>query len=356
MLRRLLILCLLLAPASSDAATTIHVLGSFNGWQPSVFEEPGMTFDGSVWRDTVSIGGDEVDRGYQQFKLVTDGNWDVPPDYVLCPDRLDEYGRLSGPVCPIAYGLNLQMYADVAGRYEMRLDETALTYTATLVRAFDGRITGHVSFPGAAASTQAAPTAMIYVSDEHAFVLARSRSDETTGAFEVGRLETGRPYSVAVVAPGFAEVQFANVVIPDGGSVDLGGITMLRDCSTQYSSIQVVGDFNAWDTTVPSMTFADCVWRDTLVVVSGCHYMKFRTNGDWGDDFGTCSVQDPTCSTPLSGSTCVGNGESALGQISIPSTDLYVFRLDEFLGTYEIVPLVTPTRRVSWGRLKTRYR
>jgi len=124
----------------------------------------------------------------------------------------------------------------------------------------------------------------------------------------------------------------------------------------QAKSVCLVGDFNNWDVTTPGMTYANCVWSATLHVVAGCYYMKFRTNNDWGNDYGTCTAQDPTCTTPLTGKICLVSDNLALGKINFASTDDYIFRIDEHAGTYQIVSMTTPVHRTSWGGLKSRYR
>lgn len=353
-------LTLLLAAgaAPSRAADAIHVIGSFNNWDTGLWtSDPGMTRDGSTWRDTLDIGQWHVERGYQQFKFVTDRAWDIPPDYCLCPSRLDEYTALSGPVCLVDYGLNLQLIAPAAGAYAMTLDETALTFQASLVEAYAASITGTVTAGTAQApGALSAPAATVYVVRAGGNVLAASAgADPATGAFAAGPLDGGT-YNLYFVAPGYLEAAVLGVVVADGGTTDVGTVPMQSGCTTQWSAVQVVGDFNGWNIGTPSMTVNGCVWEDTLLVAAGCHYMKFRTNNDWGNDYGTCTAQDPSCTVPLTGATCLVSGELALGRIQFPATDEYRFVLDELNRTYVIQPLGTPVRTTTWGRLKLRYR
>ncbi len=124
-------------------------------------------------------------------------------------------------------------------------------------------------------------------------------------------------------------------------------------CAADFTTIQVVGDFNGWDEGTPGMTEEEPrVWVDTLAVDAGCHYMKFRTDNAWAypPDYGTCTGQDTTCSVGLAGQVClVDQPETALGQIDFPSTGNYEFRLDEADSTYTIT-LVAMTGVVEPGQ------
>ncbi|MFH1278245.1 MAG: hypothetical protein ABIK65_07695 [Candidatus Eisenbacteria bacterium] len=125
----------------------------------------------------------------------------------------------------------------------------------------------------------------------------------------------------------------------------------------EFGVVRVVGEFNNWDTSGPTMTLNEsCVWVDTLTIQEGCYYMKFRTGDDWGaDDYGGCIPEDPGCSAPPAGSVCQGTGGDppAIGKILFQSTGAYEFRLDETNMTYQVTELGT-TRTVSesWGQIK----
>jgi hypothetical protein len=352
---------LLLAPGAARdgaAAATVHVLGSFNLWDVTLLQsDPGMVFDAGAWRDTVDIAAWHVRRGYQQFKLVTDRAYDVPPDYCLCPDRLDEYGPLAGPVCLMPFGLNLQILAPTPGAYLFTLDEAAPGFAVQLARAYTASVSGTVVAGSAfGAGTMAIPNVTVaIVRPGGSAVVSDAPADPTTGAFAVTELDAGT-YDLIAAAPGYQATLVPNVTVSEGGTTDVGTVTLVPGCTSVWSAIQVVGDFNAWNTGVPSMSRNGCVWEDTLLVAAGCHYMKFRTDLTWGDDYGTCTAQDPTCTVPLSGTACIVNGENALGRISFPATDEYRFAIDEATGQYAIQALGTPVRPTSWGRLKVRYR
>jgi hypothetical protein len=112
-----------------------------------------------------------------------------------------------------------------------------------------------------------------------------------------------------------------------------------------FTSIQICGDFNGWDTNVESMTqVAECMWADTLTVTAGCYYFKFRTENAWDSpqDYGNCGAEDPTCNFPASGPVCLVSGVgTALGLMDFPTTTEYLFFLDEVAMTYTVMPLAS---------------
>jgi len=122
---------------------------------------------------------------------------------------------------------------------------------------------------------------------------------------------------------------------------------------SEYTAIQVVGDFNGFNAGAPTMTFDGTtgVWSDTLTVQVGCYLMKFRTNNDWDEtpDFGRCSgsetdceVQVPVDGTPLSGDVCAVTGSgTAIGQVEFVESGSYLFELDEPNEVYRISRLAS---------------
>ncbi len=187
-------------------------------------------------------------------------------------------------------------------------------------------------------------------------LLASAQGDATIGAFAIDSLGGGT-FDLYVDATGYLETVVRGVTVINGGSTDVGTVSLAPGCQSAFASVQVLGDFNNWDESRRDMhQVSSCVWIDTLAVAEGCYFMKFRTNHDWGDDYGTCDAEDLTCQVPLSGSVCLVSGLSALGKISFPSTGLYVFRLDESSSTYEIHPVVSAVQRATWSEVKQRYR
>jgi hypothetical protein len=107
-----------------------------------------------------------------------------------------------------------------------------------------------------------------------------------------------------------------------------------------YHSVQVIGDFNEWDFTVPGMTETDYgVWEDTLVVTQGCYRLEFLTDESFYEppDYGGCTSVDPSCQVPMAGQVCLmESDETPLGYIDFPQTGAYAFRVDVRDNTYEI--------------------
>jgi len=171
--------------------------------------------------------------------------------------------------------------------------------------------------------------------------------------YEVGSAIAAVPSGGAVVA-GFADNGFpttAGAYDPshNGGSDDIfaSKLDMSNpDCTSAFTIIQVVGDFNEWDAGVPSMTQVEsCVWMDTLSIAAGCHRAKFRTGNSWDvpPDYGTCTSEDPTCQVPLSGDICpVAGVGTAIGWMDFEFPGDYQFVLDEYDSTYHISLLGVP--------------
>ncbi len=113
--------------------------------------------------------------------------------------------------------------------------------------------------------------------------------------------------------------------------------------ASPHASIAVVGDFNGWNVSAPSMTqVAPCVWMDTLSVTAGCWLFKFVTDESWDTplDYGSCDGEHADCSTGSVGTSCLASGAgTALGRVAFAASGPYVFRLDERDWSYGIEPL-----------------
>ncbi|MFH1279453.1 MAG: hypothetical protein ABIK65_13860 [Candidatus Eisenbacteria bacterium] len=333
-----------LDPGCVSVATTIHLLGEFNGWNEGLFNsDPGMIQSEScLWRDTVDLFPSILPD--PEFKFVTDKAYASPPDYGLCDGAA--YGSLTGPICLIGPGppLNLVLTdAGTPGRYAFKLDEDSLIYRATLLEEFTGSVTGTIAYDtGLLPPFPAASVTAKRASDS--LVLATVSIDPGTGAFAVTGLPGGT-FIVEISGSNFRDTLFTGIVVPDGGAVDLGTITVTEVVfQSEFTVIRVVGDFNNWDVGRPSMKQIEPgVWVDTITVAArppdNCHFMKFRTANDWGaNDYHNCGDQDNTCSAPLTGPVCTNTGNSdppALGKMRLdPGT--YEFRLDEVNRTYAV--------------------
>ncbi|RPJ44836.1 MAG: hypothetical protein EHM19_06160, partial [Candidatus Latescibacterota bacterium] len=144
--------------------------------------------------------------------------------------------------------------------------------------------------------------------------------------------------------PGGPPNPWENLTLFDFDGDVLAGIGFAapRDTSA-HAAIRVVGDFNGWDTGVPSMKQIEAsVWIDTLEIEAGCYLFKFLTGSGWDVplDYGSCAGEDAACQVAASGTCCLVSGPgTALGEIHFPVSGLYVFRLDERDWTYVILPI-----------------
>ena len=128
---------------------------------------------------------------------------------------------------------------------------------------------------------------------------------------------------------------------------------MVDTNASPYFMIQVMGDFNDWDTYSPSMTpISSTQWADTLNVNAGCTLLKFRTDFIWdtNPDYGRCSGSEGPCQiqvpvdsgNPLVDDTCLINGPLSLGEIEFLVNGSYEFILDEGAGSFSIRYLGDP--------------
>lgn len=325
-----------------SVATTIHIMGDFNGWNEDLWiTDPGMDQVSScIWRDTIDIPLSSTPA--PEFKFVTDETWSTA-NYNYCPDSTGQYDSLTGPVCLTEGGGNILLTgASIPGRYEIVLDEAALTYQAYLLTEFAGRISGTIEFDTGLEPPLPAVTVEARLTGETT-LLASASMNTDDGTFVIDGLDAGT-YDVLVKGQNNTDTTLVAVLATADTQVDLGTIVVEEVlCQSEFTVIRVVGDFNGWnDPPAPSMIQVEsCVWVDTLFVSGGCHYMKFRTGEDWGsNDYMNCGEQDGTCSTPLSGFVCqeIG-GDPALGQLNFEASGNYEFRLDEADLTYTITKL-----------------
>jgi hypothetical protein len=379
--------------------TTIHILGTFNDWDTSLWEStPGMRYlGGCTWTDLL-----DLPEGTIEWKFVTDKSWDNPPDYVSAGAE-----GLSGPTQPSPGG-NLRAEVLEAGSYHVLLFEAtsppsyliakgedapvavsdpstgafeiprlpAGTYeivivaegyldthvsgveiaegqevdlgTVNVVSAV-GAIKGQVAF---ADDPDPLPTATVTVFNAGTTTQVAEDSTDAEGRFEIRGLPTGT-YDLQIRAPGYVTELVEDVSFTNGEDTDLGVITLQPGCSSEFLVIEVLGDFNNWTSQGGMTQVEPCLWKDTLTVAvtadTGSVYkMKFRTDETWyGDggppDYGTCTSEDDV--QGLEGEVCpvMGPSGDALA-ILFPASGDYEFTLDESNLTYRITLLgqVTP--------------
>jgi hypothetical protein len=337
-----------LSPGCRSVAETIHILGTFNNWDESLWlSDDGMIqTDNCGWVDTVAVFPAHISDlpvSWPEFKFSTDGDWGETPDYGFCSGSNYHFTNTetTGPVCLDSAGGNLPMYGAYSpGLYEVTLDEDSLAFRSVLVEAFASGIIGAVTFEGI--PTPPYPPATVEVAAAAtSFTLAFGETGAQNGVFSIDGLDEGI-YDVRIAATGFLEATVEGVVVGAGETVDAGSVALSEGCVSAFTAIQVMGDFNGWSEGTPSMTMTSpCVWADTLSVSAGCHYMKFRTADAWGNDYGGCVPQDDGCGVGLVGSVCLEADPPAIGQVDFTTsgTGSYEFLLDERTMTYTITKL-----------------
>jgi hypothetical protein len=324
----------------------LQVVGEFNNWNAGI---PSMTVDDAgTWRDTLT-----VQPGCYLMKIRTENDWDESPDFGRCSGGEEDCqttvpsdgGEAATPVCEVGgEGTALGQYEFLeAGSYEFAYvepDEELVIHRLTEV----GSISGTVAF-----STRGGiPVANVSVLDGGSSnVVTQVSSSDTDGTWTAAGLSPGT-YDVLIQSPGYVEQLVPDVTVALFETTDIGTVTMEVGCTSVYTALQIVGDFNGFDDEVPSMTeISDCVWADTLTISAGCYYMKFRTNNDWDTptpDFGRCSGSEGTCQIAVPGdgsalvdTACVATGGgTAIGQVQFPVTGMYEFRFREASGEFTI--------------------
>ena len=329
----------------------LQVVGDFNNWNAGI---PSMEVDDQgVWRDTLT-----VQPGCYLMKIRTENDWDESPDFGRCDGTeedcqilVPEDGTEAGTdVCEVSgEGTALGQFEFLeAGSYEFAYREPEERMTIRRLTEV-GAISGTVAF----ASRGGVPVATVSVltagSDD---VVTQVSSSDTDGTFEAAGLSSGT-YDVLIQAAGYVEERVTGVEVAVFETTDIGTVTLSVGCTSLYSAVQVVGDFNGFSDAVPSMTeISECVWADTLNITAGCYFMKFRTNDDWDDtpDFGRCSGSEGTCQIAVPGDgsalvdtacTATGSG-TAIGEVEFPATGQYEFRFHEASGEFTIQALGGP--------------
>ncbi|NNE44491.1 MAG: DUF3869 domain-containing protein, partial [Gemmatimonadetes bacterium] len=340
-----------------SAYSSLQVVGDFNGFNASV---PSMSFDNGVWADTLT-----VQVGCYLMKFRTDGDWDETPDLGRC-DGTESDCEIAVPTDGTAASQDVcaatgtgtalgQIEFLENGSYLFEFDERVEEYRIAKL-ANVGSISGTIVFTEPARARMDATVTILEAGSTNQ--VTQVISDPADGTFLAEALAPGT-YDVQIQAAGYQEEVVTGVQVQALQNTDIGSVTLTVGCSYFYTAIQVVGDFNGFDDTVPSMTqIGNCVWADTLTIDAGCYYMKLRTNGDWDPtpDFGRCSgvetpcdITVPTDGTFLSDSTCAVTGTgTAIGQIEFLATGLYEFQLDEAASMFRIRSLSqVPTGSVS---------
>ncbi len=176
------------------------------------------------------------------------------------------------------------------------------------------------------------------------------QSADTDSAFAFTGLDTGT-YDLAITAPGYLDTTLVGIQYDNGTEADLGTITLLAGCLSQFNTIQVAADFTSFTLSqAPFMTQGpNCVWTDTVTVNAGGPYnMKLVTDGAFDNpkDYGG----DESQTLPLLGSHPVQlvSGIGTAIHLSVANTGQYVFVLDEANLTFTASLLGgTPTGSIT---------
>lgn len=370
----------------STEYSTIHPTGTFNGWNESIWTEtPGMTYlGGCSWADEI-----DFDQVTIQWKFVTDGAWDTPADYTS--------GGEAGLSGSLNHGSGENINADIleADTYHMLLFEgttppsyliasgedapvttsdrssgqfvlqNLLPGTYEIVIVVEGYITGHVSNVQLGSTTEMTlptidvvsasgalmgqvlfeddplepPTVDVRVYEAGGTTVVKSDTTDATGAYTIRGLTTGT-YDLAFRASGYVDASITDIAYTNGEDTVVDTVTMVPGCTSEFTLIEVLGDFNRWEVAAGMTQIASCIWKDTLTVSVSTYpdsvlNMKFRTGGAWDSplDYGTCAQGEVQ---GLEGDVCaVSGGESALA-VKFPQTAEYVFTLNEGEDTYRI--------------------
>lgn len=329
----------------------VEVLGEFVNWTPV----GQMTqVEACVWEDTVTVvlTGPFPQRQFMKFR--TGGSWDATPDFAHCGTEGDTLGLADAVCLGGGSAPALPVFFPATGNYRFRVDESALTYEITLLEEVEvGAVGGTVAFGD---DPDPLPTATIEVFRAGTTDLVRTGSSGAGGAFEVGSVPVGI-YDVAVSAFGYVDVTVEDVAVTAGATTALGTVTLAASevCEPISEFVQVVGDFNAWDTGAAPMTrLGTCLFADTVqVTVTGSgqtHFMKFRTGNAWGTppDYGTCLTEADTLFG--GGAVCPAPNGPAI-RMWFAETGDYEFRLNEEERTFTVTLVTSVALGTIEGRI-----
>jgi hypothetical protein len=378
-------------PSCNTNLSSIHMTGTINDWDTGTWNTtPGMhSLGGCVWFEER-----EFESGDIEWKWVTDKAWDTPPDYVSIgsdealsgfvdatsgenikasiPADGIYYLFLIESTDPAAYSILTEDEAPldksdlVIGEFEI-LDLPAGTYeiivlaegfldfhlsgvvlgedeakdlgTLNVISA-TGVIRGQVGYSDNPGDP---PRAFVEALPAGGSSVAASDSTDDSGTFEILGLQTGT-YDLRVSAGGYLTRIEPGIEYVNGEETDAGTITLEPGCSTEFTLIEALGDFNNWTASAPMTEISPCVWVDTVRVAtvgdtSTVLFMKFRTDGAWDSpqDFGTCTTQDEV--HELEGDICRVSGEGTALAVEFPFSADYEFTLFEGTSTYRITAL-----------------
>ncbi len=153
---------------------------------------------------------------------------------------------------------------------------------------------------------------------------------QTDSAFAFTGLDSGT-YDVTAAADGYLDTTVVGISYVNGQTVDVGTLTLQPGCRSQFTTIQLAGDFNAFNLTqAPFLVQGpNCVWTDTLTLAAGTYNMKFVTNGafDTPKDYGGDEGQ--TLNVPGVYPVKQVSGTGTALRISVATAGKYLITLNE---------------------------
>jgi hypothetical protein len=362
-------------PACESIYEKIEVIGTHSGWAEGT--SPTLTYMGAcVWMDTLT-----VPSGDWAWKFRTDDDWEASPDYATNGESDDDglentLGLNSGDlkttltaqqagflVCTLTEATDPARYKfekiDVAtatfsstddGSFEIRELELGTYNVVIRAPGFFPRVMEGVTLAGAPidlgdvtmVSAAGAITGMITYENPPdplptSTINVRSAGEpdivtsvEGQGSFTITGLETGT-YDLEVRAPGYSPKFVTDVSFVNGENIDVGTVHLLPGCSSDFSTIQMIGEFNGWDiSTAPHLTQIEgCIWSADIEFDGSSFFFKFITDGNWDnpEDFGS-STQDQVDIPGSFTAEKVSGGDTALEAI-VAAPGTYTLTLDE---------------------------
>ncbi|GJM43916.1 MAG: hypothetical protein DHS20C21_07580 [Gemmatimonadota bacterium] len=327
--------------------SVLQVVGDFNNWDTTI---PSMEVDfGGTWRDTLT-----VQDGCYLMKIRTEGDWDESPDFGRCGGT-EEDCQVQVPDDGTAVGEEIceasgegtaigQIEFLDTGSYEFAYVEPEEMLEIRRLTEV-GAIAGTVSFPARGGGLPEATVSVRTAGTGNE--VTSVTSSPADGAFLAEGLTPGT-YDVLVQAAGFVEQLIESVSVFAFETTEVGNVALEVGCTSLFSRVQLVGDFNSWDESASSdMTqVSECVWSKTVDVTIACSLIKFRTNGAWGNDFGRCADVEVSCpaseftvpgdGTLLVASSCNAADPLAVGSIAFPGPGSYEFILNEGSGEFTV--------------------
>ena len=188
-----------------------------------------------------------------------------------------------------------------------------------------GRLSGVVEF---ADDPDPRPTATAAIRESGTALVIQSV--ETDSAFVFTGLDTGT-YDVEVKAPGYLTAVVTGIEYTNGEEKELDPIVLQPGCVSEFSTIQLAGEFTSWDLgAAPYMTPGDgCTWTDTLDVEPGTYLFKFVTDGAFDSPLDYGGDESQTLALPGTYPVTAVSGQGTAIKVSVLTGGTYVFVLDE---------------------------